>query len=170
MTSWRITTRAVNNSASQNLIPGSGETADPSNQRNKQSGKPAAISQETVEHRIRDRSPTSLLITDEFFAENAIAVTHAITLKHSLAEWSRIYPRGDPGFQRVLLEAKKANTNLNSLPTTLGITLFKLPESTSHLAQITERVKAQRESETKRVNPAISHPKVKINLEGNKMK
>ncbi|GBO13239.1 hypothetical protein AVEN_261298-1 [Araneus ventricosus] len=59
--------------------------------------------------------------------------------------------------------------NLNSLLTTLGIPLFRLPESTSHLAQIAERAKSQRESEAKRINPDKSHPKTKINLEGNKL-
>ncbi|GBN20690.1 hypothetical protein AVEN_208266-1 [Araneus ventricosus] len=89
--------------------------------------------------------------------------------KRCLAEWSRTNPKEEPGFQKVLDEAKKVNINLNLLLTTLGIPLFKLPESTSHLAQITERIKAQRKSETNRVNPAKSHPKTKINLEGNKI-
>ncbi|GBM48063.1 hypothetical protein AVEN_34388-1 [Araneus ventricosus] len=123
-------------------------------------------------HRPRDRSPTSIQISDEFIVENTVAITQAITLKQSLAEWSRTmrtYPKQDPGYQRVLEETQKVNINLNSLLATLGVPLFKLPESSSHLAQITERAKRNRESKTIKVSPATSHPKVKINLEGNRI-
>ncbi|GBM92258.1 hypothetical protein AVEN_212542-1 [Araneus ventricosus] len=144
--------------------------ADPDSNQHQQTGKSPVTSKE-ADHRIRDRSPTCLQISDEF-AENAIAINKAITLKHSLAEWSRTmrtYPKYDPGFQKVLAEAQKLSHPINSFLTTLGIPLFRLPESTSHLAQITERAKSQRKSEAKRINPAKSHPKIKINLESNKL-
>ncbi|GBM61034.1 hypothetical protein AVEN_264365-1 [Araneus ventricosus] len=123
-------------------------------------------------HRPRDKSPTSIQISDEFIVENTVATTQAITLKQFLAEWSRTmrtYPKRDPGYQRVLEETQNVNINLNSLLATLGVPLFKLPESSSHLAQITERAKRNQESETIKVSPATSHPKVKINLEGNRI-
>ncbi|GBL80310.1 hypothetical protein AVEN_73804-1, partial [Araneus ventricosus] len=138
----------------QILIPGNGKSVNP------------------TAPRPRDRSPTSVQISDEYIVENSTAIAQAIALKQSLAEWSRTmrsYPKEDPGYQRVLEETKKVNINLNTLLTTLGVPLYKLPESNSHLAQITERVKRNLESETIKISQASNHPKTKINLEGNRL-